>query len=300
MTQNRWGFPLIIIAVLIITSLLTVIFPAVTRNITSALTGSGGNGQRTEIAIPSEGGGQELVEVKVDGYLLGEELVKIPFLGEYNAQEPLSRTYGSLGLLGIITAIVIGGLIAFTIPIVGLVWLSNRSLTQQAEDKTYDAALTGLTNRIDAELKEENKAKPVTGKPETHYRPLRDGWAAGLMIISLAYLFGYVLGEGISIGLGRTVANVFFILSAIGSYFYFRPARIEAIDKTEYGGFNRGLVWVFLSGALMMGLGIGLMYIVISGGDPFPWIEWTPGPRIDWAQLQQWFDDSGLRISEWN
>ena len=120
------------------------------------------------------------------------------------------------------------------------------------------------------------------------------------MFVFLAYFLGYVLGEGISQGNGRLFANILFIAAAIGSYFYFRPARMEAIDNTEYGGFNRGLSWVFLSGALMMGLGVGLMYIVISGGDPFPWIEWTPGPRIDWEHLRQWFDDSGLRFSEWN
>ncbi|MEM8863569.1 MAG: hypothetical protein AAGD96_35120, partial [Chloroflexota bacterium] len=218
----------------------------------------------------------------------------------FNSQSDSERNYTSLSLLAVITAIVIGVLIAFTIQNAGLVWLGSRGVNTTKNDKSYESATSGMENKLTAKFKEENKEKPKTAKPESHYRPLRDGWAAGIMIVFLAYFLGLVLGEGVSEGSGRLVGNIFFVFAAIGSYFYFRPARMEAIDKTEYGTYNRGLIWVFLSGAVVMGLGIGLMYVVISGGDPFPWLEWTPGPRIDWEMLRQWLDDSGLRFSDWN
>ncbi len=300
MTDNKWGFPLIIIGVLLVTSLLTVIVPTITRGIGQAFSTGGGTAGSAPIEIPDAPVYQENVELKVEGYLLGEELVKIPALGEFNSQTEAERTYTSLSLLAVITAIVIGGMVAFTIPIALLGWLGSRGVNNTLTDKSYEAASTGLNNRISADFKEQNKEKPVTGKPETHYRPMRDGWAAGFMIVFLAYFLGLVLGEGVSPGNGRLVANIFFIAAAIGSYFYFRPARMEAIDQSEYGTYNRGLIWVFLSGAIVMGLGVGLMYVVISGGDPFPWLEWTPAPRIDWEMLSQWLDDSGLRFSEWN
>ncbi len=300
MTDNKWGFPLLIIGVLLVTSLLTVVFPSITRGISQTLSGGGGVAGAAPVEIPDAPVYQENVEIKVEGYLLGEELVKIPALGEFNSQTDAERTYTSLSLLAVITAIVIGGMVAFTIPIALLGWLGSRGVNRTLNDESYEAANSGLKNKLSAKFKEENKEKPVTGKPETHYRPMRDGWAAGFMIVFLAYFLGYVLGEGVSSGSGRFVANIFFVLAAIGSYFYFRPARMEAIDNEEYGTYNRGLIWVFLSGAIVMGLGVGLMYVVISGGDPFPWLEWTPGPRIDWEMLRQWLDDSGLRFSDWN
>ncbi len=301
MTENKWGFPLLIVAVLLITSLLTVIFPAVTRNISQAISGGSSNPAASHAEIPSQPVYQENVRIDVEGYIVGEELVKIPALGEFNSKTEAERTYTSLSLLAIITAIVIGGLIAFTIPIAGLAMLASRGINRTQNDKSYEAAATSLENKIAARFNDENKEKPVTGKPETHSRPARDAWAAILMVLFLTYMAGYVLGDAI-MGNGRLFANVFAILTIVIGYFYFRPARIEAIDATENSGFNRGLIWVVASGALMMGIGIGLMYIVMSGNDPFPWITWDQGsgPRIDRAFFIEWFDQSGLRISEWN
>ena len=301
MTQNKWGFPLIIIVVLLVTSLLTVIFPTITRGIGNAFSGGGSNGSGSHVEIPSAPVYQENVTLDVEGYLLGEELVKIPFLGEYNQRSEAERTNGSLFLLGIITAVVIGGLIAFTIPIVGLAYLGSRSAAVNLTDnKDHEAAVAALNNRSSEWYKDKNKAAPVTGKPETHDRPKRDGWAAGFMVVFLAYFFGYTLGEGISIGFGPTLGLVMLVLSIILSYFYFRPARIEAVEATDYGTINYGTIWVVLSGAIMMGIGIGLMYVVINGGDPFPWLIWDPGPRIDWQYFVDWFVDAGLRPQDWN
>lgn len=300
MTQNKWGFPLIIVAVLLVTGLLTVLVPTITRGIGSAFSGSGGSSGE-HIEIPAAPVYQENVTLDVEGYLLGEELIKNEALGEYNSRSDAERTYTSLSLLGVLTALVVGGLIAFTIPIAGLAYLGSRSSTiNNTDNESYTTSVANLENKAKAWYKEENKLKPVTGKPETHDRPARDGWAAAFIVIFMAYFFGYVMGEGISIGSGPTTGLLFFILTIIGSYFYFRPARMEAVEASDYGSINYGTIWVVLSGAIVMGLGVGLMYVVINGGDPFPWIEWTPGPRINWQWFADWFVDAGLRPSDWN
>jgi len=298
MTQNKWGFPLIIIAVLLVTGLLTVLVPSITRGISNSM--ASGSSHSTPIEIPSQPVYQENVRIDVDGYIIGEELVKIPVLEEFNKRTEAERTYTSISLLGVITAIVIGGLIAFTIPIAGLVYLGSRTTTVNNENESYGASVSNLENKASAWYKEENKLKPVTGKPETHERPSRDGWAAGFIVIFMAYFFGYVMGEGISVGLGGTAGTLCFILAVIGSYFYFRPTRMVEVESTSNGSINYGTVWVVLSGAIVMGLGIGLMYVVMSGGDPFPWIRWTPGPRIDWQWFVDSFNDLGLNPADWN
>lgn len=301
MTENRWGFPLIIVTVLIVTSLLTVLVPNVVRGISGAFAGGATTTSGETVYIPSEPSEFGDVTLNVDGYLLGEELVKIPALGEYNSLEAEERTYSSLSILGIITAVIVGGLIAFTIPIAGLAYLGSRSVNSTLEDSSTKAASTALNNKASEYLKAENKAKPVTPKPDSHYRPRRDAYAAAGIVLFMSYFFGYVMGEGVSQGSGATVGLIAFIAAIIGSYFYFRPSRIEAVDGREYGSINYGTVWVALSGALMMGIGVGLMYVVMSGGDPFPWIDWSTGaPRVDWAFFRDWFVDAGLRPQDWN
>ena len=298
MTQNKWGFPLIIVAVLLVTGLLTVLVPTITRSIGSSM--SGGGSHSTPIDIPAPPVYQENVRIDVDGYITDESLIEVLALGEFSSRSEAERTYTSLSLLGVITAIVIGGLIAFTIPIAGLVYLGARSTTANNENESYEASVTAINNKTSAWYKEQNKLKPVTGKPDTHERPSRDGWAAGFMVVFMSYFFGYAMGEGISVGLGGTMGAIFFFAAIIGSYFYFRPARMEAVESTSYGTVNYGTIWVVLSGAIVMGLGIGLMYVVLNGGDPFPWIKWTPGPRIDWQWFVDWFNESGLSPADWN
>lgn len=300
MTQNKWGFPLIIIAILLVTSLLTVILPSAIGSLGSAFsTGSGGS-SGSHIEIPSPKVYPESVTLDVDGYLLGDELVEIPFLGEYNKKSEEERTKSSFFIFGVLTALVVGGLVLFTLPIMGLAYLSTRAVANNLDNKAHEQNVASLKNKASEWYKEKNKAAPVTGKPETHNRPKRDGWAAGFMVAFLAYLFGYTLGEGISSGSGPTVALVCLVLGIIGSYIYFRPARMEAVDATDFGTVNYGTVWVVLSGAIMMGIGVGLMYVVISGGNPFPWLTWEPGPRINWQYFVDWFVDAGLRPSDWN
>ncbi|MEM9777051.1 MAG: hypothetical protein AAF902_20905 [Chloroflexota bacterium] len=299
MTENKWGFPLIIVTVLIVTSLLTVLVPNIVRGVGVLLSGAGSS-EGAPVSIPSEPSEFGEVTLDVDGYLLGEELVKIPALGEYSSLDVEERTYSSLSILAIITAIVVGGLIAFTIPIAGLVYLGSRSVNNSLDDTETKAKSAALENKLKEHFKEENKIKPMTPKP-AHYRPRRDAYAAAGIVLFMAYFFGYVMGEGVSAGSGSTIGLIAFIFALIGSYFYFRPARIEAVDGTEYGSINYGTVWVALSGALMMGIGVGLMYIVMSGGDPLPWVDWSTGaPRVDWTFFRDWFVDAGLRPQDWN
>lgn len=310
MTENRWFTPVLILVLLIVFGFITIIAPRVIGNLTSGggiALGSGG-GAASEVVIPDASSGPESVVIQPEGYLLGEELVKIPAVGDYNRLDPSERSFTSLQLFGILTAIVIGGLAFFTVPIFLLVWLGDRSRTAQGSDEAYTNGLKALKSKQDEYVKEQKTINPPTVKPE-HHRPAIQAWVAGILTILMAYGFGYVIGEGVSVGLGTGFARGFAIVAIVGSWLYFRPTRIVEIEQSDMNVVDTEArsraTWVLLSGALVMGLGLGLTFIVVSGGDPFPFIEWNvlnpDGTRsfvqVDW----QYFVDltEPIHLSNW-
>lgn len=268
MNQNRWATPVIILAVLIGSGLLTVIVPG----IISGLTG-GSSATPASVDIPSEAVEAEEVTIEVERYLLGDVLVQNEFLGSFNSQDEEVRTYSSFTILGILTAIVIGGLAAFTVPIYLFVWLGDRFATAQAGDEEYKSSRAALAKKVQDKDKAENKIKPATEIP-AHDRPHIQAWVAGAATVFLSYMLGYVIGEGISEGVGSTLANVLAIVAIPLSWFFFRPRVIAEINAGDYKEVNYGLIWVILSGAVLMGVGLGLTFIVVGGNNPLPFIEW--------------------------
>lgn len=268
MSENRWATPVIIIVLLVVSGLLTVLVPGIIRSISG-----GSSAAPSGVSIPSESTEAEEVVIDVEGYLLGDVLVQTPFLGSFNSLDPSERTYSSFTILGILTALVIGGLAAFTVPIYLFVWLGDRFSTTTQSDDEFKAKSKALAKRVEEKDKAENKAKPATEIP-SHDRPHIQAWVAGVSTVCLTYLLGYVLGEGVSQGTGGTVANVLALISIPLSWFFFRPRVIAEINASDYKEVNYGLIWVVLSGALMMGIGVGLIFIVTSGNNPLPFIEW--------------------------
>ena len=304
MTENRWFTPVLILVLLIVFGFITIVAPRVVSNLSSGGGISlGGGGAAAGVEIPSEASEPETVVIQPDGYLIGEELIKIPAIAAYDGE-----TYSSLTILAILTGLVIGGLAFFTVPIFLFVWLGDRSRSALNENEKYTAGYKVLKAKNDEYLKEQKTLNPPTVKPE-HNRPTVQAWVAGILTVCMAYTFGYVLGEGVSVGLGTGFARGFAIVAIIGSWLYFRPARIVEIEQSDMNEVETEarsrLTWVLLSGALVMGLGLGLTFIVVSGGDPLPFIEWNvlnpDGTRsfvqVDW----QYFVDltEPIHLSNW-
>ncbi|MEM7802639.1 MAG: hypothetical protein AAF633_25835 [Chloroflexota bacterium] len=268
MNQNRWATPVIILVILIVSGFITVITPNIIRSFSGESSSSS-----SSVAIPSEGADAEEVTIDVERYLLGDVLVQNEFLRSFNSQDAEVRTYSSFTILGILTAIVIGGLAAFTVPIYLFVWLGDRFATAQSNDDGFKNQQAALAQKVKEKDKEENKVKPKSEVP-THDRPHIQAWVAGVSTVSLTYLLGYVLGEGISEGTGGTWANALALVSIPLSWFFFRPRVIAEINSGDYKEINYGLIWVILSGALLMGIGLGLVFIVVGGNNPLPFVEW--------------------------
>ena len=280
-STNRWSGPVLLIAVLIVTSFVTIGLP----RLVSSMAGGGSDVQRPEaIEIPQKAAEMEVVRFDVDGYIVGEELIKIPALADVNDREvnSIPLLLALVGIFTVLTFLVAG-------PIALFVMIGQRQTSTLAADDGYKEAVSSMdSTRKDAESLK-NKSQPKTGKPESHNRPQVAAWATGGMIVFMAYMFGYTLGEGIWIGSGGSMANLFSITAIILSWYFFRPQQISKIEsegtteKVNYGP----TVWVALSGAIMMGLGVGFMFAVMSGSDPLPFITWTPGPGINWEYLNE-------------
>ena len=208
MTENRWFTPVLILVLLIVFGFITIVAPRVVGNLTGGGGVAVGGGATSEVEIPSGGSGPETVVIRPEGYLLGEELVKIPAVGDYNRLDPSARSFSSLQIFGILTAIVVGGLAFFTVPIFLLVWLGDRSRSALDENEAYTSGFKTLKSKQDEYVKEQKTINPPTVKPE-HHRPTVQAWVAGILTVCMAYAFGYVLGEGVSVGLGPTLRAVY-------------------------------------------------------------------------------------------
>lgn len=268
MNENRWATPVIIIVVLVASGFLTVLIPNVIRGISGSSTAAPAG-----VSIPSEPIEAESVTIEIERYLLGDVLVQNEALGSYNSKDASERTHGSFRILGVLTALVIGGLAVFTVPIYLFVWLGDRFRTATFTDDDFKTKRKSLAKRVEEKDKAATKLSPSTEVP-AHDRPHIQAWVTGVSTVCLAYILGYVLGEGISEGTGGTVANALAIISIPLSWFFFRPRIIAEINAGDYKEINYGFIWVVLSGAIMMGIGVGLVFIVLSDSNPLPFIQW--------------------------
>lgn len=280
MRNSRWVTPVVIIGLLLVTALLTVISPAISQGISGIF--AGGPAAPALAEAPEEGLKVEQVVINPEGYLLGDELVKIEPIGDYNRLAEADRTVSSLPLLGILAAAVLGGIALLTVPLGAIVWLGARSTTRMQADESYQKAAAAMENKQKALIKSINEAQPATPVPD-HNRTVWSAWATGLVTVMLAYFAGLAIGGGIAESFATTMASIFATIAAVASFLLLRPKKMTTIEETSNNTPSWNLIYVLISGALMMGLGVGLMYVVISGGDPFPYITWEPQMRIDWS-----------------
>lgn len=294
MRSNRWLGPVILVVLMIAFGLLTVILPGIRDSLFAG--GGDSSGAAPPVAeAPAESAEFEKVTIDVDGYLLGDELVKIPALGDYNRQPEEARQIGSLQLIGILSAIVVGSLAVFTIPIAAIVVLGNRSVSNMQASENYQEAANNLETSRKNYVKERKSEQPPTDIPD-HERATWSVWSTGMVAVILSYFAGYVLGEGINPGSGGPMATIFTIFAIAISFLLLRPKKMVDVEETSDKSPNWSLIWVLLSGGVMMGLGVGLMFVVMGGGDPFPFIIWEPEFAIDWTFFQELIEP----LTEWS
>lgn len=177
-------------------------------------------------------------------------------------------TMTPLAIILIITGAVIGPVIVTGII---LYFLIGRLLTNATENvKTSDQYQQYETQVQAREREFVNKYKSEQPPDEVpdHYRP---GYSAAITAVVIAALFGF-LGAALGANFGGSGALTSWTLGATGlglviGLLAVRRSTVQELDATDNKPIDWGIVWVVLTGVIMIGLGIGLMMVVRSG-DP--------------------------------
>lgn len=266
-----------LIVALLLVALMSPVIISVANNL---LSGSGR--ERDEVKAPSE---TEEITIEIDKLLLGEELVKIPFLEKLN-QDPIKV---SAPLLMVILAgifvggiVVVGGGLAMTYK-----FLDNFVLSTK-KDSEFQATVTQMEKKQKDELKLINKARPADPIP-SHEEPRWSVAATSIIAILFAWTMGYLLAGVFFPGgfvefkprdwfveldiepflvAGSTITTwTFIVLTAILLRFVYRPnVFIAQSDAAANKETDWGLIWVIVAGAVIVGIGAGLMFAVRSAG----------------------------------
>lgn len=274
-----WLTPIIVVALLIGSGFLAVIIPAANRALQRNF--SGESTSYTAEAVAEE---EEPIEDDISRYfyILGDEYIK-----------PLGQSFGWDGSINwsaewaivYLSGAVMGGVFALTLPIMGLVMLSDRITTNNKKNARYQQGATALEKELAAQVKRLSQERPPTAPSAV--MPRWSVISTTLVFMLLAYFGGYTLGEAISHGVGRPFGYVLAILVLVLAVLNLRPAVLFGVEKTDNLRPPAGVGWVMLSGGLVVGLGLGLMFVVISGNDPFPFIKWTETPpTLNWEWIE--------------
>ena len=252
-----WG---VIIILLVGSGLAAALRPQLTN-----LLGGGGGGPAPLSVHPNEGAA-EMVTIDFDDYLLGADLnaMDIPPV-EWVIEQFDGKSYPLWQVLAFLTVVVaIGPVVTLGLVVTGAYRFIDRFTTNTKEDDAYKEAVTTLEEREKSFVKTNKELKPP-GPIPSHELPRWSVISTTIIYFFFAVLIGGMLAATFGGPVGTT-AWLFGLLALILCLIYFRPQRLGAVDKTDYQSTNWGLLWVIVSGAVFVGIGLGVMAAVISAG----------------------------------
>lgn len=276
--RSSWITVAIIVVLIVGSGLLTVIGPQFTQRANQTaeqLTPSGG---APDLSVATE---PETVTIDILGmfYTVGQDMLAILSpSGELQGQEVSSLT------VVLILAVVIGGLIlAISVPLGLITILGSRSTTRLQEDPAFQEAVRNIENEQKAFVKERLETQPPKEKPSG----VMPRWAAistTLVLVALSYFGGVVFGSAVTGGEPNSWPTIFALIGLVICLITVRPQRMLQVDDSIYSRPSWSALWVMFSGALVVGLGLGAMYAVITGNNPFEFLSW------------EWFETNVLAL----
>lgn len=263
---KAWQTPLIIIGLIVLSAILTITWRTVSGGLMSGGQTSGPTG--TAVNIPTEP--VEAVVLDLEGLfpsLAPDYFFKVPAIEELNGE-----AYNPFVILGILTAVAFGGIIAVGLLLMFITRAADRTLTRVKEDQDYIKAVNNMEKGQQEYFREKNKIAPPNPKP-SGVMPRWSALSTALVATALAFFFGTVVGANISEGAQQIFGNVFAVATFAITFYLVRPTNVFELDKTDYNRTPWSTIWVILSGAIVVGLGMGFMFAVINGQDPFPFLD---------------------------
>ncbi|MCA9979623.1 MAG: hypothetical protein KDD89_02280 [Anaerolineales bacterium] len=266
--RSSWVAPVIIVLILIGSGVATVMAPQIMQtvnNTTSQLTPGGEGGATAPVASEPE---KVLIDIPGMFYTVGTDMMNlIAPLGELNGTE-----VSSAQALVVVTSVVVFLVVATAVPIGLIVILGDRSTNRMKEDDGYQEAMRNIENEQKTFVKERLETQPPNEKP-IGVMPRWSVLSTTLVLVALSYFGGVVFGSAVG-GDPVTWGQIFALIGLIVCLLTVRPQRVLRVDDSMNARPPWSSLWVMFSGALVVGLGLGAMYAVITGSNPFEFLSW--------------------------
>ncbi|MDA0245629.1 MAG: hypothetical protein OT477_19625 [Chloroflexi bacterium] len=263
---KAWQTPLIIIGLIVLSAILTITWRTISGGLMSG--GETGRPAGTAVNIPAEP--VEDVVLDLEGLfpsLAPDYFFEVPAIEELNGE-----AYNPFTILAILAVVAFGGIIAVGLLLMFITRAADRTMTRVKEDQDYIKAVNNMEKGQQEYFREKNKIAPPNPKP-SGVMPRWSALSTALVATALAFFFGTVVGANISHGAQQLFGNVFAVATFAVTFYLVRPSNVFEVDKTDYNRTPWSTIWVILSGAIVVGLGMGFMFAVINGQDPFPFLD---------------------------
>jgi hypothetical protein len=226
----------------------------------------------TRIEVPSE---PAIVTIDIQNLLLGDELMKLPFLADLNGRE-----VSSFLLIGIMAAVIIGATLVPGAILYAIYTRLDNTTISTKEDESFKQGVQAIEQKNKAWVRERLESRAPKPRPSGEI-PRWSTASTTLIVAFFALMLGALVGASffpggeILMGDGADArvlnpAAVFGwstgLIALVVGLLAFRPGRLLTVDESDYATTNWGMVWVIISGALVLILGMGLTLWVMAGG----------------------------------
>jgi hypothetical protein len=221
---------------------------------------------------PQVEGDSNSITIDLEELLLGDVLIDLPVIKNLDGV-----TVNPLVLLGILGVFVVGGIAVATVPLALISAALARQTEQVKESPEYQEERAALETRERERMKQKNEAQPVEPMP-TFERSIWTPISQGFAILLFVVLIGLVLADTFYpdgqipalnmplVGAGTIVAGVLALLTLISLIVVYGRRHAFVRGEGDDADVPWGMIWVAISGLIFVGIGIGLMLVIRSGG----------------------------------
>jgi hypothetical protein len=255
---------LVIIGVLVFGAALTALWPT----ISDQLNIGGSSAPR----VPAE---PENIVIDVAQFPAGDALIQVPFIRD-NID---GLKFTPIVAAGLLVAMAVGGTLALGLPLAFIYTLLSKQTAAVTESESFKTARANLENRQNERIKAWQAAQPQTPMPAAEPRARWMLLSMTPLILLFVWFSGLALGHSLygdtmwEIN-GRLVSPIqvlnllLVVVTVIVLIVVARRIQPEAVvsGATDYQPVNWGMLWVLISGLLIVGVGTGLAFALRAGG----------------------------------
>lgn len=257
-TTVTWG---ILIGLILFSGLAAAGYTAISRTIAAGPQASpGGISTILEAPAPDLEINSQPIGNGTSLKILGLDDLTIP-LPSFLVDQPIPDMAIILILAAVFTGMIVGTGIALYVGAT----LLGKLVGSTKESADYASAASALDKVHTAYVKEMKTVRPPDPIPE-HDRPLSLAFSAIVLVMMMLSFFGAAFAtsftESINIwnwGYGFALAGL------VAGMFYFGRKRTSTVSADGTAAVDWGRIWVVLTGLLIVGIGMGVMFFVRAG-----------------------------------